>query len=842
MIHGAGGGGSGGGGGIPGSIIVLTGSRALSASDNGQTLVYSGTSAISLTIPSGLPNGFTCTVWHDGSNGSVSAGAGAGVTLRQAFNTYGRGTAFTIKQVETDVYAKPYGLTLKLSGVQSGSAGDIETLDLGTGITASKAGTTASLSASAPNIIYLDTALSPYVSDARADLIAAFTQAALTTPPSKVVAPPGYYKVSDEIHMDGISIDFEGYGATFRYDNTNTGTMFRFTNPLGSEQAVSSVTNWFRFTTQSVGAKIFTDPTGWAVRDVLKLTSDDTINKFAFPVISDPAERQAEYGVVRQVNVDNLVIDKVLYFTYTTNIRCCKMDANQTINVRGITMTSTNPAAQPSSGIGGMSINGFMRPFIDDLYQIDFPGPCLSIFNCYGRGGYVGTVSCKYMRGDTSHNQVGYGVNVSSSQGLYIDKIIVENIRHGFTSNATDIAENSTLDNYGGCVDITIGLIHAVNNTSFAFDTHTDAYNVHCETVIVRQDWQELGELAGGIQFRGVKASFGHLNFNGTGTGILIGVAAQYFHGGKITGTHQQTFQGGIDEDATNYPDGHCIIDEIDVQPSYGTVLFKCTGTFGGRMEIGRLRVRVQSDFMPQTGLAYTIFQYAPLAGTTKLRISDFYVDFLACTDSLPSNAWTIVSATNTIAMDSMVIEHMTIDYAAITDSRTIKIFQQSNGNFTNGAIIKVLDLIEDSEAPSTYAASIMGTSANVTLSLSGTVRGANGNVRNFGDYNRSISSSSTTVTHLGTQYDVANCNIVCLAPTLKFHANVTNANARISVLQPPAYDGQQWFLDCVPGSANPLVINSNQVVNSNGNITCNANQVVVLQGVSGAWNKLTFI
>lgn len=121
---------------------ALTISRALVSDDNGATLVYTGSSNITLTINTGLSSGFGCTVVQLGA-GIVSMAAGAGVTLDNAGATIGVNTFLNVVNVsfETYVFQNPttnQTRTLIQSGipfilVSSGSIGNNGAL---TGITA----------------------------------------------------------------------------------------------------------------------------------------------------------------------------------------------------------------------------------------------------------------------------------------------------------------------------------------------------------------------------------------------------------------------------------------------------------------------------------------------------------------------------------------------------------------------------------------------------------------------------------------------------------------------------------------------------------------------------------
>ncbi len=104
----------------PGSITV-NGSRSISSADGNATLIYSGNTNITLTIPSGLGSGFSFTVVQAGT-GKVTMVAGGGVTFSNLGATSGGNTFLTAVATSADVFAfqnsTPLGpVTTLLSGI-----------------------------------------------------------------------------------------------------------------------------------------------------------------------------------------------------------------------------------------------------------------------------------------------------------------------------------------------------------------------------------------------------------------------------------------------------------------------------------------------------------------------------------------------------------------------------------------------------------------------------------------------------------------------------------------------------------------------------------------------------
>ena len=67
------------------SINVQTASYTLTPSDNGKIIEINSASAVNLTVPTGLPVGFQCSVTQLGA-GQITFVAGAGMVVRNAYN------------------------------------------------------------------------------------------------------------------------------------------------------------------------------------------------------------------------------------------------------------------------------------------------------------------------------------------------------------------------------------------------------------------------------------------------------------------------------------------------------------------------------------------------------------------------------------------------------------------------------------------------------------------------------------------------------------------------------------------------------------------------------------
>lgn len=93
--------------------VDVSSSRNLAATDDGKVLNVTAGSAITLTVPTGLPSGFGCAVYQ-ASTGAVTV-AGSGTTITPAnsgeLKTGGQGKITAIVQTGTNAYSFSGGTT-----------------------------------------------------------------------------------------------------------------------------------------------------------------------------------------------------------------------------------------------------------------------------------------------------------------------------------------------------------------------------------------------------------------------------------------------------------------------------------------------------------------------------------------------------------------------------------------------------------------------------------------------------------------------------------------------------------------------------------------------------------
>jgi hypothetical protein len=93
----------------PGVTTKTATAYTLNNNDNGKIVVFTNSSAITLTIPAGLDKRFTCSIVQYGT-GQITVTAGAGATLRLRNNTNKTGGQYAIASL-VSVITNEYILT-----------------------------------------------------------------------------------------------------------------------------------------------------------------------------------------------------------------------------------------------------------------------------------------------------------------------------------------------------------------------------------------------------------------------------------------------------------------------------------------------------------------------------------------------------------------------------------------------------------------------------------------------------------------------------------------------------------------------------------------------------------
>lgn len=709
--------------------------------------------------------------------------------------------------------------------------------------------------AGATNVIeVVTTGVTSTTGDLTPALLAAFNAAddGTSTIPKMVVCPPGKWRLDTNLTVTNKSINFDGQGAEFVIDNAVD--IMLFDSTVSTLTAVSSVTNRANYTyfgtTNSWGAQItLVDTSSINVGDVVKVVSDNRINEIAFTTDTGTVERWAEYGTCLAKDATNVWLDRVFEGKYTNNPRYCVLNKSRTF--RAVNFSFTNIAdILESTNIGtyraGVTVRGYVRPYISDVITHDLPGPSVSLVGCYMP--QVGSLYGYHQQGNTSNNQVGYTLNVASCQGGTAQFLYGERVRHVFTTNATDItANNSVHYNYGGVVDFHTVTCIGESCESFVWDQHTDAYNVTAGQVICRGDFQPRAEQTGAAQFRGVKCHVEHIHCEGKGNGygVLWNTYSPDCTVGRITGTMAYVMRGGPQRGALDeYPYAHGYIGDVDVSISGGTNAFRfnnADGDFG----IGKAKIRfMPQDYNTQGGLAHTVVTFQPRTNYTNgsLKIGKLVVDVSKFTDVTLPNSIYVFSTSNTCSRCD--IEEVIVEYGeGITDTGgKVKLFN-TTGTVTNGWHIGKLTAIQSSKPATTFIPPLWqsGTTGQVVTAGEIEVRGTGNTVRRIGaDGTLSFSGATQALTHAVESGFALTGNTLKLARNIGAQLTCTNAAAKVTTLQAPAYGGQKWNLACSVGSANPLVIASGQISNVGTDLSVPAGSEICLTGVGSVWTKYT--
>ena len=89
----------------PPTVIAKTASYVLTENDNGAVLTFNSSTAMTLTIPSGLPIGYNVSVYQIDTGKVTIIGSGATIKNRLSrFKTAGKNAGVGIVSTSTDVY------------------------------------------------------------------------------------------------------------------------------------------------------------------------------------------------------------------------------------------------------------------------------------------------------------------------------------------------------------------------------------------------------------------------------------------------------------------------------------------------------------------------------------------------------------------------------------------------------------------------------------------------------------------------------------------------------------------------------------------------------------------
>lgn len=96
---------SSGGGSSNSGIIDITASRSIASTDDGKVLNVTASTAITLTVPTGLSTGFGCAIYQASSGAATVSGSGTVITPATSANTKTGGTGKMTALVQTSVNA-----------------------------------------------------------------------------------------------------------------------------------------------------------------------------------------------------------------------------------------------------------------------------------------------------------------------------------------------------------------------------------------------------------------------------------------------------------------------------------------------------------------------------------------------------------------------------------------------------------------------------------------------------------------------------------------------------------------------------------------------------------------
>jgi hypothetical protein len=95
------------GGGSSSGTVNVSSSRTLLSSDDGKTLNITGSSAVTLTVPTGLPAGFGCAIFQSSTGAATVSASGTTIVASTSgqFSTGGTGKITALVQTATNTYS-----------------------------------------------------------------------------------------------------------------------------------------------------------------------------------------------------------------------------------------------------------------------------------------------------------------------------------------------------------------------------------------------------------------------------------------------------------------------------------------------------------------------------------------------------------------------------------------------------------------------------------------------------------------------------------------------------------------------------------------------------------------
>lgn len=280
------------------------------------------------------------------------------------------------------------------------------------------------------------------------------------------------YRLNSPIIVTGKTVHLKANGATLMQGFN--GEMFIYTGLYGTPYNVTEVTTesvTFGDSGGTMVTKLKVPSHTFKKGDVIKIVSDDILIGSR-----QSTARSGEYQVVQLVIGEDVYLSSKLrdIDTYATNVRAVKHE-DKTITIEGVNLTSAPESEVGKWNFGWLVINGAYKPILKNIELYDGHAPAINLIGCYAYR--LDNIKGSNLTNNPSLGRYGYGINDKGSEYGESSNLHFENVRHGFTTNANTVSENSlSFWRYGRPAYFTVSNSTGIGTSNATFDTHEESY------------------------------------------------------------------------------------------------------------------------------------------------------------------------------------------------------------------------------------------------------------------------------------------------------------------------------------------------------------------------------
>ncbi|QTR98336.1 hypothetical protein J6K27_003456 [Rhodococcus qingshengii] len=293
---------------------------------------------------------------------------------------------------------------------------------------------------------------------------------------SKLIIPPGTYRIDSTINIDNKSIQISCYGCQFT--KTTPGKIFNFKASTETVYSVSAltVTTAVEETSQDAVQLTIAGTPNWSRGDIVKLVADDVLVGVR-PGSNGNESRTGQFMVVHSSGSDTVELLGTLRDPFTKNIRVARL-TRHAVSIEGGTFT------HPNTG-GVVGFTQFIAPRINNVDITSTNGEAISFNGCVAY--QADDIVINYAQNDPANGIYGYGILDNASAYGKVRGLHAMRVRHAFTDDTQRIVENSVaLTYYGRTFGATISESRGIACSQSAWSTHAASESVsfvNCDAI-----------------------------------------------------------------------------------------------------------------------------------------------------------------------------------------------------------------------------------------------------------------------------------------------------------------------------------------------------------------------